>query len=305
MTIPLVPVPESVPLRGTNAEPAFRANVVEFLDAIPPFSAGVNATATAMNATAAEIGDRVGQAEASAQYAQEIYDLFAAENLPALTGTSSSTVLLGLGTKTFPAVSTGKAWWEGLNVTARDASNPARFVVGPITAYDDVAGTLTMEALNFKGSGSPTSWTITPGGQRDLTETRKTYEAIGPAVSTAGGSAWTFTNIPQVYSDLHFRVEALAFASGTSLIDIETSTDNGATWGAAIRTGRSSTDYFYCSGDIAINHYRSTQAVVFPLLAPNSSPGAAAPVAGPINAVRIKIVGGGTTTGGSIQLYGI
>lgn len=300
--IPLVDPLAVVPVRGAavSAE-SYRAAVDAFTgeDGLPRAIDQMNDSFLAANANFAGIAASLATAEASAAAAQDTFEALVADSLPEVVGSSSSTVLIGLGTKSFTA-STGKLWWAGLNLAIRDAANPANYVIGPVTAYDPGTGALTIDAKNIGGSGSPTSWLIAPGGPRDLTATRATYEAIGSPVSTASGSAWTWTNIPAVYSDLRFEIRAVAYTSTASL-QVQHSTDNGSTWSTALPIAAS--EVAAISGEVRLHHYRATAPTFVSALYPGGLGVAAA--AGPVNAVRLSFSSGATGTDGSIQLYGI
>jgi hypothetical protein len=79
---------------------------------------------------------------------------------PTVSGTSSSTVTAGLGTKSF-ATQAGIAWANGQRVIA---SNPdsSLVIAGPIASYSGAV--LVITADNFTGTGSSNNWTISITG---------------------------------------------------------------------------------------------------------------------------------------------
>lgn len=77
----------------------------------------------------------------------------------ATTGTSTSTLTVGVGSKTI-ATQTGKAWFVGGFVFVASASNPANIMQGQVTSYDTVTGTLVVAVVSFGGSGSASNWLI-------------------------------------------------------------------------------------------------------------------------------------------------
>lgn len=301
MAIPLIdPIPV-IPVRGAAVSASAYREAVDGVtgpNGLPRAITQANTSFQAANAALAGIDASVGTAAGSAQLAQDIYEQFQAQNLPALNGTSVSPVLIGLGAKAFTA-STGKIWWTGLNVVARDAANAGNFIVGTVTAYNPATGALAINARNSSGSGTIANWLISPGGPRDLTAQRATYEAIGAAIPTTSGTAWTWTNIPAVYSDLRFEFVDVNMASSAGL-QAEYSTNNGTSWSTPALVATSVTGPFY--GAVKVDQYRGARPTIVGVFgtAPRSLL-----ALGPINAVRISFAGGGAGTGGSIQLYGI
>jgi hypothetical protein len=81
-----------------------------------------------------------------------------------LSGTSSSSVAIDTGTKTFTTQS-GKSWQIGqwLNI-ASTADPAANFMNGPVTAYDRDTGVLEVAVDNKGGSGTYADWVISLSG---------------------------------------------------------------------------------------------------------------------------------------------
>ena len=82
---------------------------------------------------------------------------------PGYLATSSSSVAIGAGSKTF-AVGTGLAYAVGARVRVASASNPtSEWVEGSVTAYS--GGNLTVAVDTFSGSATRSSWTVSLAGE--------------------------------------------------------------------------------------------------------------------------------------------
>jgi hypothetical protein len=81
---------------------------------------------------------------------------------PSTNSTSSSSIVSGLGSKSFTLSQTGKAYSLGQTVNVAD-STVAVVMVGVITAYDSTTGAMTINVNNILGSGTFTSWIISVG----------------------------------------------------------------------------------------------------------------------------------------------
>ena len=78
-------------------------------------------------------------------------------------GTSSTSVLIGTGSKTFTA-STAKSWQLGMTLRIASTASPTNFMTGEVTAYNTGTGSLTVNVTNTSGSGTLASWTISQAG---------------------------------------------------------------------------------------------------------------------------------------------
>ncbi|MFY7963200.1 MAG: hypothetical protein ACOVVK_24215 [Elsteraceae bacterium] len=88
----------------------------------------------------------------------------------AYRATSTSTVLIGAGSKSF-VVAAGKGFFVGDLVVARQATNPSNFMAGAITAFNPTTGALTLSVSpgDFGGSGAISDWVLSgPIGPRGL-----------------------------------------------------------------------------------------------------------------------------------------
>ncbi len=103
-------------------------------------SASTNATSAQTSATAAA---------ASAT---------SALNAPGTSGTSTSSMTVGIATQSF-TTQTGKAWVVGQFVVL-SSSTPANWMYGYISAYNSSTGAMSVVVSTISGSGTFTAWTI-------------------------------------------------------------------------------------------------------------------------------------------------
>jgi hypothetical protein len=78
-------------------------------------------------------------------------------------GTSSTSILIGTGSKVFTA-STAKSWQLGMTLRVASTASPINFMTGEVTAYNTGTGSLTVNVTNTSGSGTLAAWTISQAG---------------------------------------------------------------------------------------------------------------------------------------------
>lgn len=104
----------------------------------------------------------------------------------ATRGTSSSSVAIGTGAKSFTA-SAGRAWIGGQYLRIVDQASAANFMIGTITSYDGDTGALVMNITAIGGSGTKTAWDISlemaPTALLELLG--YTEEVVDPAAGSA------------------------------------------------------------------------------------------------------------------------
>ncbi len=84
-----------------------------------------------------------------------------------LTASSTSSVTVGTGSKTFTLAESYRAFTAGSKVRIVDGSNPStNYMEGVVTAYDDGTDELTVDVATTGGSGTISDWAIslTHGG---------------------------------------------------------------------------------------------------------------------------------------------
>jgi hypothetical protein len=92
------------------------------------------------------------------EFVDEINEFGATLNNLSTTSTSTSSVLIGTGTKNF-TVETGKSYFVGMSLKlAFDATN---WMVGEVISYDTGTGALSVNVIETRGTGTYALWTIT------------------------------------------------------------------------------------------------------------------------------------------------
>lgn len=121
------------------------------------------AQAEAATESAAEASTQAGLAEDAKDAAQAAAQ--GAVLAPGTSGTSSSSVAVGLGTKTF-TTQTGKNFVSGMNVVAARASDPVAVrMSGTLQSYNSGTGEFVMAALKSSGSGTFSNWVLSLSGE--------------------------------------------------------------------------------------------------------------------------------------------
>lgn len=119
------------------------------------------AASSAANAAASE-AVAIAAASAAANYAA------------ALSGTSATSLLIELGSKSL-TTQTGKQFAPDQLVLIVDQANAANYLYGPVTSYNSGTGTLVVDVQAKNGSGTIAAWKIVLSGLRG---------PIGPAGPT-------------------------------------------------------------------------------------------------------------------------
>ena len=144
--------------------------------------AGISTTQAGIATTkASEAAASAIAADASAQAAAAIAASFA--------GTSTSSVAVGLGPKTFVTQS-GEQYTAGIFVTVVSSSSPSNFMFGQVVSYS--GSSLVVDVQSTGGSGTYASWNISLAGVRGAPGTGITDQAIG-FTATGGTTARTLT----------------------------------------------------------------------------------------------------------------
>lgn len=187
----ITPLPTPVPQRSDPANFAARADA--FMTALPTFGTQTNNIATNVFNNATEAFDSATDAAQSVVDAAAQVTLAAnqvtlatnqvslataqvglattqannaaasaasALNAPGTSATSTTSLVIGLGSKT-ATIQTGKAYAVGQTVVFADTSAPGtNWMVGPITAFNSGTGAITFDSQLTKGSGTLTNWTV-------------------------------------------------------------------------------------------------------------------------------------------------
>lgn len=106
----------------------------------------------------------------------------AANNALSLVATSSTSVTLGTGVRTF-AVQAGKQFAPGADIKVVDSGNTARAMYGTITSYSGTS--LVVNVTTAEGTGSGAAWNISVSGQRGV---QGIQGLTGPTVAIASAA---------------------------------------------------------------------------------------------------------------------
>lgn len=121
------------------------------------------ATTKAGEAAASAVSAAASAVSASDDAAAAASSAASAVLAPGTSATSTTSVLIGTGSKTF-TIETGKQFAIGQFVIAARTSAPNNFMFGQVTAHDPGTGALTINSEDVGGTGTFTDWTIALSG---------------------------------------------------------------------------------------------------------------------------------------------
>ena len=125
-------------------------------------NAATSATAAATSATNAATSATAAASSATAAAASAAS---AAAVAGAFVGTSTTSLAIGTGSKTF-TTQTGEQYTSGIFMTAVSAANGANFMFGQVTSYS--GSTLVMNVTQFGGSGTFADWNLSLTGPQGV-----------------------------------------------------------------------------------------------------------------------------------------
>lgn len=110
------------------------------------------------------------------------------------TGTSTTSVLIGLGSKSFTA-STGKLWSVGQFILFTSAASALNYMHGTVTSYSTLTGALVVNVVGIGGSGTFADWNIGLAGAPGATGPSG---AVGLTGTPSANQFATFANATTV-----------------------------------------------------------------------------------------------------------
>lgn len=159
----------NLPFPATNNSPA---RLIDIGNApASAAAAAASATAAAGSATAASGSATAASGSATAAAASAVT---AQGYITGLSGTSTTSVTIGTGSKSFTAT-TGKLWVAGNFVTVSSNANSANYMHGSVTSYNSTTGALVVNVLDIGGAGTLTDWNI------NITGTQGPQGPTGPS----------------------------------------------------------------------------------------------------------------------------
>jgi hypothetical protein len=223
--MPITPLP-TPPSRADSANFASRAD--SFLAALPAFATETNATASEVNSkeasalSSANIATtKASEALASANFAEskslEAQSWAIGESTPGgsakfwatsllniqeMGATSTSSILIGAGSKSFSLLQLNKAFIVGQYVQVVSSSSPQNWMIGAITSFNSGTGAITINSFAFGGSGTFSSWTVVLSNPPELPSQSGN---AGKSLVTNGSSvSWQFSsdNLPLFISGI-------------------------------------------------------------------------------------------------------
>ncbi len=249
MSITPLPTP---PSRDDPSNFATRADA--FLGALPDFATEANALAVDVNADATAAAADAATASTAATTATEQADIATeaantALNAPGTQGTSSTSLALGLGSKTLTLDQTGKSFFVGQYVSIVNSTTAT--MVGLVTAFTPNTGGMTVDVVSIGGSGTFSSWSIVAAAPPELPPQSGN---AGRFLKTNGSVAtWESSSATLVRSARTSNTSLVAADQGT-LVDITSGTFT-QTFAAASAIGNG----WYCyiqnsgTGDITLD----------------------------------------------------
>lgn len=231
------------------------------------------AASTSAGAAAASAGDAstsagtalgyasaAGAAKSDAEAARDLAQTYAA----ALTGTSTSSVAIGTGSKSF-TTQAGKQWQVGQTLRlAYDASN---YMTGIVTAYSGTS--LTVNVQSIVGSGTRASWTIGISGDKgdqgiqgiqgdQGVPGNSSFTQISSTTVSTAVAAVDFTSISSSYNELAVAIETAKHNNGSSqTLRLQYSIDNGSSWSTAVDISLSSDNATNRDGSIHLCNFNA------------------------------------------------
>jgi len=144
-------------------------------------------------------------------------------NAPGTSATSTSSLLVGAGTKTL-TIQTGKSLVVGMSVKIAYTTTPTTWMLGDITAYDSGTGSLTVQVQSFTSSGTFANWTVSLSAPGGVTSVNGISGAVTGVVTLTDTQTLTNKTIIETVFALTGTTPALLMTNGS----VQTWTLSGA-----------------------------------------------------------------------------
>ena len=187
----ITPLP-TVPSRNASPD-TFADDADAFLGALPTFRSELNTSASEIDAAnaataAAQATATAAAATATTKAAEAAASAISAINTPGSNGSSTTSLSVADGSKSFP-IQTGKDFVVGQFVVIAYPSNVANYMHGQISAYNSGTGAMTVLVTSHGGSGTYASWLVSLTGPKFTGGSSLTsIGVVGGDISTSDGS---------------------------------------------------------------------------------------------------------------------
>lgn len=155
---------DALPAAPSTTVPSTFATLADaFVAALATFRTQINNIATNVynNAVDAYNNAVAAAASAASALASQITASAAAVtavNAPGTNATSTTSVLIGTGSKSF-TIQTGKSIVPGMSLKIAYTTSPGNWLLGDVTSYDTATGALVINITATNGSGTYAVWT--------------------------------------------------------------------------------------------------------------------------------------------------
>jgi hypothetical protein len=165
-----------------------------------------------------------------AELAPALNDFAETINSSDTTSTSSTSVAIGTGSKTF-TVETGKSYFLGMSL--KIANSATNYMVGDVISYNSGTGALSVNVVAISGTGTYSSWTLTVGfsgliDTAQIADGAVTADKVNATVATVAGvqtlTNKTLTSPTLTTPTVTNYTETLFTASGNTTINLANGT---------------------------------------------------------------------------------
>lgn len=217
--------------------------------------AWVNSMATTVASDASSASSSAATATAQAatattKAAEAVAAAAAAVNAPGTACTSTTSISLTAGTKTF-TTQAGKSIPDGGSIKFVCASDVSKWAVGTVVSYNSGTGqlVLSVDANDINGSGTFADWQLSVSGHRGAPGAAAVAPGlvlIGTPVSASNVAYVDFTGLDTTYDEYELHFHSVTPMSSARFY-VRTSKDNGANY---LTTGYSTTGVSIDAGTV-------------------------------------------------------